>query len=573
MGTEYAKPPAALPAGAIVQPPCSQRAGQQAAGRRADPLWFLRTKPRAPEGLRAGRWLFLLLLVLVSAATIGYFWPLLGPLLPWSGPAVSDLDLVPGEARAFLCLRLADLWQGPLRPIQANLAPLEEDLRQLVGLGPAQIERLTVILPAEADETAGWHDQAAWWLVTTVKSCPQSQVQARLAPNMAAHFCRDKTYYPLPDDPERALYFIDDRLYFLGPLAALGDLQGRPRTRRGGGRLESALGRAASNLQVVGGTRTPGGLAHLFPLASGPTELHLCQEAQSLACTWHEKEVLGLELHWQFAAAAQAQQARAALEEVQQLPARPQKLTAAVPLITALAASLATARTACQDETLTLRLERPAGGTALAVRHLLPAWQKQRADQSQTRAVANLGRLVRALLAYEKAQGHLPPAVLGRGLSWRVALLPYLGQEALYEQFHPDEPWDSPHNLKLLERMPRVFAPQPGTRAKLYSSFYQVLTGSGAVFADPRARPQTRFTDRREQTLLIVEAEREVLWTQPDELRYQPHHLPALGAQFPDLFLAAFADGSVRLLPRRLDHQVLSALITPAGGETVSLPD
>ena len=39
-------------------------------------------------------------------------------------------------------------------------------------------------------------------------------------------------------------------------------------------------------------------------------------------------------------------------------------------------------------------------------------------------------------------------------LSWRVALLPYLDHPDLYEAFHHDEPWDSPHNKALIARMP-----------------------------------------------------------------------------------------------------------------------
>jgi RNA polymerase sigma factor (sigma-70 family) len=42
-------------------------------------------------------------------------------------------------------------------------------------------------------------------------------------------------------------------------------------------------------------------------------------------------------------------------------------------------------------------------------------------------------------------------------LSWRVALLPYLGEDTLHRQFHQDEPWDSPHNKALAARMPAVF--------------------------------------------------------------------------------------------------------------------
>ena len=46
-------------------------------------------------------------------------------------------------------------------------------------------------------------------------------------------------------------------------------------------------------------------------------------------------------------------------------------------------------------------------------------------------------------------------------LSWRVAILPYLGEseKALYGQFKLSEPWDSPHNKALLAKMPKVYAP------------------------------------------------------------------------------------------------------------------
>ena len=44
-----------------------------------------------------------------------------------------------------------------------------------------------------------------------------------------------------------------------------------------------------------------------------------------------------------------------------------------------------------------------------------------------------------------------PPVQIGPGLSWRVKLLPYLGETKLYQEFHRDEPWDSRHNQTLLE--------------------------------------------------------------------------------------------------------------------------
>jgi hypothetical protein len=73
------------------------------------------------------------------------------------------------------------------------------------------------------------------------------------------------------------------------------------------------------------------------------------------------------------------------------------------------------------------------------------------------------------MVNYHDAHGRLPPAVVygkdGKPLySWRVLLLPYLDEQELYQQFQLDEPWDSPHNLQLLPRMPGFYAPPSGKR-------------------------------------------------------------------------------------------------------------
>ncbi len=61
--------------------------------------------------------------------------------------------------------------------------------------------------------------------------------------------------------------------------------------------------------------------------------------------------------------------------------------------------------------------------------------------------------------AYKKLpmDGDASPRMLDNNLSWRVKILPFVEQAALYNEFKHDEPWDSPHNIKLLERMPDIF--------------------------------------------------------------------------------------------------------------------
>src|SRR4051794_32667612 len=89
---------------------------------------------------------------------------------------------------------------------------------------------------------------------------------------------------------------------------------------------------------------------------------------------------------------------------------------------------------------------------------------------------------------YSSAHGSLPPpAVYGKDgrplLSWRVAILPFIEQDDLYKQFRLDEPWDSPHNRRLLPKMPKLYAPFDGSRTtQPHTTFYQVFVGKGTAF-------------------------------------------------------------------------------------------
>ena len=67
----------------------------------------------------------------------------------------------------------------------------------------------------------------------------------------------------------------------------------------------------------------------------------------------------------------------------------------------------------------------------------------------------NVKEIALAIHNYESANGHLPPAYIadenGNPMhSWRVLILPYIeGQQALFDRYDMDEPWDGPNNSKL----------------------------------------------------------------------------------------------------------------------------
>ena len=81
-----------------------------------------------------------------------------------------------------------------------------------------------------------------------------------------------------------------------------------------------------------------------------------------------------------------------------------------------------------------------------------------------------LTRLGVALNLFQDAHGHFPAPAIAHAdgtplLSWRVAILPSLGYQSLYNRFRLDEPWDSPHNRALLSQMPAEFACPSGPAA------------------------------------------------------------------------------------------------------------
>jgi hypothetical protein len=208
------------------------------------------------------------------------------------------------------------------------------------------------------------------------------------------------------------------------------------------------------------------------------------------------------------------------------------------------------------------------------------AYTRVQTAAARVTASNNLKQMGLAMHSYNDRYGNFPPPGYSMppgqsNLSWRVALLPYLNEQGLYNQFHHNEPWDSPHNKTLLTRMPKVYA-IPGRESDAASgqTVYQVFVGGGAVFEDKAARPRLiDITDGTSNTILIVEAANPVPWTKPDDLPFDPNRpLPALGGHFGDGFLAAFADGAVLWIPKSTPEKTVKAYITANGGEKVPPP-
>ncbi|MFO0950351.1 MAG: DUF1559 domain-containing protein [Isosphaeraceae bacterium] len=154
-------------------------------------------------------------------------------------------------------------------------------------------------------------------------------------------------------------------------------------------------------------------------------------------------------------------------------------------------------------------------------------------------------------------------------LSWRVALLPALGQEALYREFHLDESWDSPHNKALLGRMPEVFV-SPHDPDRPGMTHVALVKGKGTA-CDPDLPDGVPIRDVKDgtiNTLLFVESSDGIPWTEPRDVEFEEGKpVPKLGAAPTGRFTFMLVNGSAGALRYEANREILPQLMRRSDGQ------
>ncbi len=226
---------------------------------------------------------------------------------------------------------------------------------------------------------------------------------------------------------------------------------------------------------------------------------------------------------------------------------------------------------------ITIKSDSTVATTGVLVALLLPAVQSAREAARRMQSANNLKQIGLAMHNYHDTYNTFPASASydadGKPLlSWRVHLLPFLGESQLYDQFHLDEPWDSEHNRRLVERIPDVFRCANNPAAAEGFTNYVVPIGKDTVFGEKRGIGIRSILDGTSNTILAIEANNDsaVIWTKPEDLEFDVDDpFAGLFGLRVGGFQVGLCDGSVQFISETVDRNVLRALMTKAGGEVI----
>ncbi|MDR1052656.1 MAG: DUF1559 domain-containing protein [Planctomycetaceae bacterium] len=204
--------------------------------------------------------------------------------------------------------------------------------------------------------------------------------------------------------------------------------------------------------------------------------------------------------------------------------------------------------------------------------------------QSRKQCSNKMRQMGIAILNHLDAMEKFPPAFSvddnGKPLhSWRVMLLPYLGEEKLYQSIRLNEPWNSEHNKQFHSKMPHAFkCPTCKIGNTQSDTVYCMVTGKEAFGkTDGKGITFRNINDGASNTVCIVERKTPVCWMSPEDVTFENaikgiNNSPnGIGSDHDRGTNVAFIDGSIRFLPQDTKPEIIKALLTTEGGEVINI--
>jgi hypothetical protein len=198
---------------------------------------------------------------------------------------------------------------------------------------------------------------------------------------------------------------------------------------------------------------------------------------------------------------------------------------------------------------------------------------------ARTQSTNNMKNIALGIHSYDEKHLHLPFGSTfdsqGRGLhGWQTLILPDFDQLALYEKIDLQQPWNAPVNVEFMKALIVAYQNPAIAQYKPDESALTHYAGNVHVLGPTRISLKD-ITDGAANTFLLGEVTHKFKpWGQPGNWRD-----PMLGMnKSPDGFgspykrgmvLMTMADASVHMIREDISPEVLKALTTPRGGETV----
>jgi hypothetical protein len=162
---------------------------------------------------------------------------------------------------------------------------------------------------------------------------------------------------------------------------------------------------------------------------------------------------------------------------------------------------------------------------------------------------------------------------------WRVLILPFLEQKALYDAYNFAEPWDGPDNRKLAEKIGRIYLRSDLDSDQVHTTSFVAVVGRETAWRGTAPLSRRDLGDGSSDTLMVVEVpDGTYRWMEPRDLRYDRMSFRindgsgrGLGSTLGGARVA-FADGSIQTLPDDFDPQKLRAMLTANGGDEIGEP-
>jgi hypothetical protein len=158
-------------------------------------------------------------------------------------------------------------------------------------------------------------------------------------------------------------------------------------------------------------------------------------------------------------------------------------------------------------------------------------------------------------------------------LSWRVQILPAIGGYDLFQLFHHDEPWDSPHNRQLIPFMPDFYR-SPDSKADTGKTNLLGVSGKHSLFSTAEEDEKSELKDSHNKTALLVEVPDSlaVEWTKPADWEFvDQNSIKSLYGFRPDGFYVLFADGKSEFISSSNSLRTLSRMFTCDDGQSYEL--